>query len=251
MPSCMAGKPTHPTREACFRTTQWTEVLQARDGSDAHGRTALANLCACYWYPLYAYVRRKGKQPADAEDLAQGFLSLLLEKNRLVEVHPSKGRFRTFLLTCFDNYLHDQRDRDSALKRGGGLQVLSLDWENAETRYRYEPVDERTPDSVFEKAWAFEVLARTLGRLREQCEEKGKTKQFQSLKQFLTGEAAYGDTTEAATTLDMTEGAVRVAITRLRALYRQLLREEIAQTVASDPETIEAEYHHVAEILRG
>jgi DNA-directed RNA polymerase specialized sigma24 family protein len=125
-------------QSASFRTTQWTQVLQACEGGDgAIAQRALTNLCLKYWYPLYAYVRRRGKQPADAEDLAQGFLSQLLEKNRLAGVHPSKGKFRTFLLTCFDNYLCDQHDHECAKKRGGGQTILSLDWESAETRYAY------------------------------------------------------------------------------------------------------------------
>ncbi len=248
----MALGSSESTREARFHTTQWTQVLEACEGGiHIAAREALSNLCRCYWYPLYAYVRRKGKQRADAEDLTQGFLSELLSKNRLAQVHPSKGRFRTFLLTCFDNYIADRRDHDHAKKRGGGQPLLSLDWELAESRYAYEPVDESTPETLYERTWALEVLTRTLSRLRDQCESTGKGPQFRELKVFLTGDAAYGATQAIAETLQMNEASVRVAVNRLRTQYRNLLRQEIADTVSGDVHAIEAEYQHVADILRG
>ncbi|MEZ5328121.1 MAG: RNA polymerase subunit sigma-24 [Verrucomicrobiales bacterium] len=207
-------------------------------------------LCQCYWYPLYAYARRKGRQPADAEDVTQGFLAELLAKDRLAAVHPSKGRFRTFLLTCFDHYLCDVRDREAALKRGGGRRILSLDWEQAESRYAYEPVDNRTPEMLFEKAWAMQVLTRALHRLREQWAEAGKEAAFAELRVFLTGDAERGDARDSAARLGMSEGAMRTAINRLRGQYRELLRAEICETVAGDREAVDAEYQHVAEVLR-
>lgn len=240
-----------PTAQGRFSTTQWTQVLQACEGGEAESaKRALEGLCQCYWYPLYAYVRRKGRQPVDAEDVTQGFLAEMLAKERLAAVHPSKGKFRTFLLTCFDHYLCDVHDREAALKRGGGRRMLSLDWEQAESRYAYEPVDDRTPETLFERTWAMEVLARTLSRLREQWVESGKETAFTELRVFLTGDAERGDAKGAAARLGMSEGAMRVAINRMRAQYRQLLREEISDTVAGDLEAIDAEYQHVAEVLR-
>ena len=157
------------TRNGRFRTTQWTQVLEAcENGEETQGRRAFSGLCLNHWYPLYGYVRRKGKQPADAEDLTQGFLAQLLEKKRLADagVHRSKGKFRTFLLTCFDHYLSNQRERARAEKRGGDRTIFSLDWEHAEMRYSYEPIDHRTPEFFYERAWAYEVLTQTLGRLK-------------------------------------------------------------------------------------
>ena len=235
-----------------FGTTQWTQVLTASKGGehDEVARRALENLCRIYWFPLYGYLRRKGYQRADAEDLTQGFFVQLLEKHRLATVTPEKGKFRTFLLTCLDNHLRDEHDKRTAKKRGGDQTVLSLDWEDAESRYGIDPPDGRSPEHYFERKWAMEILARALARLREHYDESGQGELFNRLKPYLTGSAKRGQSGEISEALRMNEAAVRVAVSRLRKRYRDMLRAEIRDTVASS-EDADAEYEHVCQVLSG
>ena len=245
------GQPTTPSRGSDrFSTTQWTQVLVAVENDDPEeARKALANLCQIYWYPLYTYIRRKGKQPADAEDLTQGFLMRMLEKSWLDRVDQSKGKFRTFLLTCFDRYLYGEHDKVTARKRGGGCDIVSVDWSEAESKLALAVRDERTPEEAFDLAWATEVLRRTLEKLQEHYSETGKAHLYETLSPLLVGEAEYGQLAEAAESLAMESGAVRVASTRMRQKYRELLLAEVTQTVASR-ETAEEEYRQIGEILR-
>ena len=227
-----------------FATTHWSLVLAAGKGASPHAREALAALCATYWYPLYAYVRRQGHQPDDAQDLTQAFFARLLEKHYLQSADPERGRFRSFLLTAFKRFLSKERDRERAKRRGGGMKLLPLDFEAGERRYSLEPAHEATAEKIYEQRWALALLDRVVARLRDEFDRAGKQKAFDRLKVYLTGEAGAPGYQQAAAELGMTEGAVKVAVHRLRRRYRDLVREEIAQTVAG-PEDVDEELQHL------
>ncbi len=222
-----------------FATTHWSLVLAARDRAEPGARDALAALCAVYWYPLYAYVRRRGKNADDALDLTQAFFARLLEKDVLADVDRGKGKFRSFLLAACKHFLANEYDRERAQKRGGGRPLLSLDAADAEGRYINEPVDGVTPEKLFERRWALALLQQVMTRLRADFEARGKDRQFDHLRGFLVGEKGTGYR-KAAASLGLSEGAVKVAVHRLREKYRELLREEIGRTVGS-PEEIDDE----------
>jgi RNA polymerase sigma factor (sigma-70 family) len=216
-----------------FATTHWTVVLAAGRGDSRQADVALEELCRTYWYPLYAYVRRHGHSREDAEDLTQGFFARLLEKNYLEGITSDKGRFRAFLLVALKRFLANEWDRANTQKRGGGVIPLSLDWQDAEMRYQINPAHNLSPDKLYDRAWAVIVLERVITRLRDENGADGKAGQYEQLKPFLMvgkGEIPYG---QAAAELKMSEGAVRVAVHRLRRRYRELLRDEIAQTLAN------------------
>jgi RNA polymerase sigma-70 factor (ECF subfamily) len=237
-----------PARE--FHTTRWSVVLAAGQISTAASREALATLCRIYWYPLYAYARRQGSRPEDAQDLTQEFFTRMLERDYLRIADPERGKFRSFLLTAFKHFLAKERDRARALKRGGGSELLPLDFQAGEQRYSREPAHQATPERIFERRWALTLLDRVLSRLREEFEQAAKQRIFERLKTCLTGEKNPGDHYQAiARELQMTEGAVKVAVYRLRRRYQELLREEIAQTVAA-PEDIDDELRHLFEAVR-
>jgi RNA polymerase sigma-70 factor (ECF subfamily) len=219
-------------------------VLAAGQTATADSREALELLCRSYWYPLYAYVRRRGYPPADAQDLTQGFFCLLLEMDSLSRVQRSKGKFRSFLLASMNHFLANEWDRQQTLKRGGGLKWVSLDDETAENRYRLEPATNLTPEKIYERRWVLTLLDQALRRLREENTAAGKDLHFDSLKHLLSDEAGDGAYAELAGQLDMTPGAVAVAVHRLRQRYRELVREEIARTVAS-PADLEEELNHL------
>jgi len=195
---------------------------------------ALETLCKTYWFPLYAYLRRQGYYSYQAEDYTQAFFAALLAKHGLRLADPKRGKFRSFLLTSLKHFLSNERARARAKKRGGGRKVLSLDFDNAESQYALEPCDELSPEKLFERSWALTVLARTMARLQAEAVSTNKLKLFDHLKVYLTAEKSSVPYRDVAAELDMTEGAVRVAIHRLRRRYRELLRDEIAQTVTSD-----------------
>jgi len=221
--------------------TRWTVVLAAaRQENPEPAMRALAELCQTYWPPLYAYVRRQGCDPHKAEDLTQEFFSRLLAKNYLADADPGKGKFRSFLLASLKHFLANERDRARAQKRGGGQTVVALDALSAEARSRLEPVDNSSPDKAFDKQWALTVLDQALKRLRMEFAEAGKEEFFDELKQFLTGDTPAQTHAEIGVKCGLTEGAMKVAVHRLRRRYRALLREEVAQTVAA-PDEIEAE----------
>jgi DNA-directed RNA polymerase specialized sigma24 family protein len=222
-----------------FATTHWSLVLAARDRAEPGAGDALASLCALYWYPLYAYVRRRGKTADDALDLTQAFFARLLEKDFLAAVDRGKGKFRSFLLAACKHFLANEYDRARARKRGGGRPLLSLDAADAEGRYCNEPADGVTPEKLFERRWALALLQQVMTRLRTDYEAKGKERQFDHLRGFLVGEKGIGYC-KAAVVLGLSEGAVKVAVHRLREKYRELLREEIGRTVGS-PEEIDDE----------
>jgi DNA-directed RNA polymerase specialized sigma24 family protein len=231
-----------------FATTHWSVVVAARR-NDLGARTALEILCHSYWYPLYAYVRRRGSSPEDAADLIQDFFAYFLEKDALAAADQERGRFRTFLLTALQRFTGKHRRRTAALKRGGGRRRLSLDLSAGEARYRLEPFHELTAEVVYERRWAMTLLERAFDRLQAHWAAKGQDAVFQRLRGFLTGSRGGPGYAHLAIELNMSEAAVKVAVHRLRRRYRELLREEIAHTVQSAME-VEEELDHLFDILR-
>lgn len=236
--------------ERHFATTRWSIVFAAQqEGTDA-AETALATLCETYWFPLYGYVRRQGFQPAEAQDLTQAFFARLLEKNDLQDVGRERGKFRSFLLVSLKHFLSNQRDYRQAAKRGGGRQPLSLDFAGAEQRYLHDPADRRTPESEFNRQWALTLIDRVRATLQEQWQTAGKSEQFVRLAPYLTGVRSPATYREIGEAFGMSEGAVKVAVHRLRQRFGQLLREEIAQTVGTDDE-VEDEVRQLFDAVRG
>jgi RNA polymerase sigma factor (sigma-70 family) len=231
-------------REAVFVTTHWSLVLSAQNRSSPRSAAALESLCRAYWYPLYAYARRAGQNPADAEDLTQGFFARLLEKDYLKSATRYKGRFRTFLLVAFKRYSADEWDRQHAQKRGGFASSISIDQESAESRYASEPAHHLQPDVLFDRQWARTLLERTLSRLQDEYVGTGRAKLFELLRSCLAGEESALPYSHIAARLDLTEAAVKMAVHRLRTRYREILAEEIAGTVSS-PEEVEEEIRHL------
>src|SRR6185369_9011602 len=182
--------PANPVRDDSsatsrgFHTTHWTVVLAAREKDGTVAREALASLCSTYWYPLYAFIRRRGSSPHEAEDLTQEFFFHFLERHALGRVQPAAGKFRSFLLACLKNFLANERERAHAQRRGGGQSLLPLSGSDAETRYSLEPADQRTPEAVFERRWAFAVLERTMTELRHEYATAGKSELFEALQGF-------------------------------------------------------------------
>ena len=232
-----------------FATTHWSVVLAAQEDDSTEARKALAALCEAYWEPLYAFVRRQGYNPDDACDFTQGYFARLLEKKYLSSVHPTKGRFRSFLLVSLRHFLSDERDRERALKRGGEKTIVSMDAEDAETGYRLQPSDHLTPETLFERRWAQTVVTRALDRLRKQYRARGKEALFNELRPLLTGEDEAVPGRQAANTLGISEGAVRVAIHRLRQRFGAALREEVAETVS--PSEVDSEIRHLLTVIGG
>jgi len=240
----MPPETTHPepAEAARFAQTRWSMVVAAAGGDSTKARRALEHLCGTYWYPLYAFVRREGHGADDAQDLTQEFFARLLEKNWLDAVDREKGKFRSFLLAAMRHFLANEWDRAHRLKRGGGQAVLSLDAESAEARYALEPADRMTADRIFERRWALTLLEQVLVRLRKEFAAVGKDRLFEELKAALTGEKI--PYAEIAARLNLNEGAVRVAVHRLRLRYRDLIRAEIAETVAGE-DGVDAEVQHL------
>jgi RNA polymerase sigma-70 factor (ECF subfamily) len=224
-------------------------VLAAQDASTTRARDALASLCETYWYPLYAYLRRRGSTADEAQDLTQGFFTRLLDKGWVSAADPARGRFRAFLLTALKHYAANERDRARTAKRGGKVRQLSLDADAAEARYRLEPTDLETPERLYERGWAITLLNRTLARLRAEYERAGKAELFDRLKGCLTGEEPGPTYAEIGQALRMSEGAVKVAAHRMRKRFGRLIRDEIAQTVADDRD-IEEEIQHLFEAVQ-
>lgn len=223
-----------------FATTRWS-VVCAAGREDSAARSALASLCEIYWYPLYAFLRRRGCSREEAEDVTQAFFARLLERGWVRSADRNRGRFRTFLLTALSRSLGKERDKWRAVKRGGGRMQLSIDFDEGESRYRLEPVDDQTPDRLFERRWAMTVLDRVLVRLEDEyADEPARTVRFAALKPLMTAAPEAVPYAIVAERLGMSESAVKVAVHRLRKRYRELLRDEVAQTV-SDPSAIEQE----------
>ncbi|MBI2928084.1 MAG: sigma-70 family RNA polymerase sigma factor [Verrucomicrobia bacterium] len=248
MPSDPQNDDSSTAPASVFATTRWTVVLAAREGEGTQAREALETLCRAYWYPLYAFLRRDGQSPEDAEDLTQAFFARLLERNYLAQVGREKGRFRSFLLATLKHFLCDEHDKERAQKRGGGSEVISLDAASAEERYQLEPADERSPDKLFERRWAMTVLDQAAARLREIYAAEGKAILYDELKPFLSGDKNVPPYAEVATRLGLGEGAVKSAIHRLRLRQRELIREQVANTVSTAAE-IDDEIRHLIAVL--
>lgn len=235
---------------ARFATTRWTVVLAAGRGADAGAADALATMCQTYWYPVYAFVRRRGHNPEDAQDLTQAFFARLLEKDAVRAADPGRGRFRSFLLSSVQNFLANERDEAAAQKRGGGRPAISLDPSTAESRYAVEPAHELTPEKLFDRRWALTQLDLCLDELRGDYARRGQGHVFARLQPFLGGDVPGGSYAPAAAELGMSESAVKVAVHRLRQRYRELLRRQILQTVAS-PDEVDEEVRHLFAALAG
>ena len=217
-----------------FATTHWSVVLQAGQPGAPGYQQALETLCRGYWFPLYAYLRRHGYDSHQAEDCTQAFFCKVLEKQVLRLADSKRGRFRSFLLATLKNFLADERDRARAQKRGGGRKLLSIDFNEAENQYALEPADRLSPEKLFDKSWALTVLERTMACLKTELARKNKKELFDHLKIYLTAEKGSIPYRDTAAELNMTEAAVRTAVHRLRRHYRKSLRDEIAQTVATE-----------------
>jgi RNA polymerase sigma-70 factor (ECF subfamily) len=237
--------PATDSSSSVFATTHWSNILAAKQ-SDTHAAEALQTLCQNYWYPLYAWVRREGHPPHTAQDLTQEFFASLLEKEWLQSVGPEKGRFRTFLLVAMKRFLINEWHKMAAAKRGGNITHVPLDSEEAERRFAAEP--ELAPDATYERRWAMTLLEQTLTALEEEFASSGKADDFHAMKACLTmdrGEISYAD---LAKQTGSNEGAMRVAVHRMRKHYRSLFREHIAATLA-DGEDVETEMRHVVSVL--
>ena len=217
-----------------FATTHWSVVLAAGRPKSAGYRQALETLCQTYWFPLYAYLRRNGYDCHRAQDYTQAFFTGLLTKGGLDLVDPKRGKFRSFLLASLKHFVSNERARARAKKRGGDRKALSLNFDNAENQYALEPRDDLSPEKLFERSWALTVLERTMARLQVEAVNTSKQELFERLKSYLTADKSPIPYRDTAKELNITEGAVRVAVHRLRKRYRELLRDEIAQTVTSD-----------------
>jgi RNA polymerase sigma-70 factor (ECF subfamily) len=228
-----------------FPTTRWSLIVASRQRPTTQARDALAHLCASYWYPLYVFVRRRSARIEDAQDLTQSFFACLLEKEYLKDFERERGRFRAFLLAAFRHFIANERDRERTQKRGGGKVPISLDMQEAERRYLLDPGHDVTPEKLYERRWAMTLLDRALERLRQ---ESRHLSQFDQLKVFLTGEPAGVSYSAMAAELGMSEGALKVAVHRLRRKFREVLRAEIADTVAS-PEEVKEEMQYLLSVV--
>ena len=239
------GLPKSPV----FATTRWSVVVNAGDARSPRQSDALAQLCTTYWYPLYAFIRRQGASPHEAQDHTQEFFARLLERNYLDRADREKGKFRWFLLGALKHFLANERERERAVKRGGGQFHIPLDEIMAEKRYQLEPSTDATPEKLFERAWATTLLARVREQLREHYQNAGKRERFEHLESFLPGDQPKRSYAEVAQTLEVSEGALRVELHRMKDTYRQLLRTEIAHTVAT-PTEIDEELRHLIAVMQ-
>jgi RNA polymerase sigma factor (sigma-70 family) len=240
---------TEDLAQGRFNTTHWSIVLACSGENDANqAREALAKLFQTYWYPLYAYTRRRGYGEQDAQDLVQAFCVHLQEKHALAKADPQRGKFRTFLLSSLQNFLANEKARAHAQKRGGGHEIIFLDAEDARTRYRLEPAHKLTPEAIFEMRWAHAVLEETLTGLRADFVARGKERLFNGLASFLTFDEPGDSYQQAATRLGLPLSAIKTTVHRLRQDYRTKLREEIGRTVSA-PDEIEDELLHLRKVL--
>lgn len=237
-----------PRTAARFDTTHWSVVLASRDRASPESVEAWDRLCRAYWYPLYAFVRRQGFGPADAEDLTQGFFTRLLQRDAFASVCPERGRFRSFLLVALKHYLANQREQAEAHKRGGGTGRVPLDTSLGETLYQAEPASLAPGERLFERRWALTLLRRALDRLRSEAAAAGKDAEFDHLKGLLTAAEPAIPMAQVAARFGCSEGAARVAVHRLRRRFRDLFRAEIAATVAEATQ-IDEEIRHLVDVL--
>jgi RNA polymerase sigma factor (sigma-70 family) len=219
-----------------FASTRWSLVVAAGQKASPESAAALESLCRLYWYPLYAYARRRLPNAEDAQDLTQAFFAQLLDKGYLRQADPQRGRFRSFLLTAFKHFIANEQERADAQKRGGGRKLIGLDFDNGEQRFHQEPSHDATPEALFERGWALTLLEKSLHRLREELTGAGKEPLFESLKGMLTTDQTARPYSEIAADLGMSVEALKVAVHRLRRRYGELVRDEIAQTVSTTEE---------------
>lgn len=248
MENHLPNKPHH-TAQGVFLTTRWSRVILAGDSSSESAHEALSDLCRDYWRPLYHFARRKGHAPEDAQDLTQGFIMGLLEKNGIASADRGRGRFRTFLISAFCNFLAKEYRDQSALKRGGGQRIISLD-EEPEAGFSKEAIHGMTPELEYERTWAFALLERVMARLREEYVQAGRTRFFELMQPHLSGAAGRPGYARLGEELAMSESAITAAMHRMRRRYGVLLREEIAATVAT-PEEVEDELRHLMNVVSG
>jgi len=248
-PTITAGSPSE--QGGWFTTTHWSIVLTARDPACPQAADALEKLCRSYWYPLYAFVRRQGHDESSAKDLTQGFFARLLEKNYLAHVVQDKGKFRSFLLASLKHYMADERDKERAQKRGGGHIIISLDETAGEDRYRAEPVDVMDAEKLYERRWALTLLDQAKERLQEEYLKAGKLQLYHRFQAMEAGGGAGSPPcAEVAVMLGLSESGLRTAVFRLRQRYRELVREEVAQTVSS-PQEVDEEIRHLILVVGG
>lgn len=232
-----------------FPPTRWTDIVAAVGGEGSTAASdALNRLCGAYWYPIYAYIRRKGHSDADAKDLAQGFFSHILERNLLGSADRTKGKFRSFLLGSLNYFMANRKDFEQAKKRGGGAICISLDETIGEERYALEPADNLSPEKLFERRWALDIQEQAIHHLHEEYRRQGKEPLFKQLRPFLTDQTDAGDYAAVARALHMTPGAVTTAAKRLRGRYGEFITAEVARTVAN-PEEIPSEKRYICEVL--
>ena len=236
------------SRSGKFQTTNWSAVLAAGDTAIPGARESLEKLCKMYWYPLYAFVRRLGRSPEEAQDLTQGFFAYMLQSRLISKADPDAGRFRSFLLASLKNFLAHEHERATALKRGGGSVVFSLHEFEPEERLKHEPADAATPEQIFDRRWAMQQIENGLRRLEDDYARSGRGPLFDLLKEYVWGDKNTLSLAEIATRLDLTEEAVKKAVQRLRQRFRDFLRAEIAQTVAT-PDQIDDELRHLRAAL--
>jgi RNA polymerase sigma-70 factor (ECF subfamily) len=248
MASPSDGVAPSPKAAGLFVTTHWTVVLQAGSAESPQAAAALEQLCRAYWYPLYAYLRRTGYGPQDAEDLVQGFFLHLLRCEILKSVQREGGHFRSFLLATLKHFLSDEKDKAAAQKRGGAHRFISWEQDQAEEQFLREPMDIESAERLFERRWALTLLERALSRLRAECVAAGTGERFARLKGFVSGEQGPMSYAEAASQLGLSVSAVKSLIFRLRRRYYTLVREEVSQTVA-DPGEVEAELRHLLAVF--
>jgi len=230
-----------------FATTHWSVVLAAKEVDSPSVQEALEKLCCTYWYPLYVYVRRQGNSPEDAQDLTQIFFSRLLEKNCFAKADRDRGKFRTFLLRSLKNFLVNEWKRAGRLKRGGDLTFLSIDANVAEDRYATEPANESNPDAAYEQRWAVTLIEHVLATLRREYSAVDKARLFEELKGSVWGDKNTAPYAEIAGRLNLAEGTVKVAVHRLRQRFRELLRAEVAHTVAR-PDDVDDELRYLISV---
>jgi RNA polymerase sigma-70 factor (ECF subfamily) len=247
MPDSRLPAPDEGPRE--FHTTRWSRVILAGDPSQPTAHEALASLCQDYWRPLYYFARRMGPSPEDAQDLTQGFIAGLLEQNGIARANRERGRFRSFLIGAFCHFLANYRRGQSALKRGGDQVLVSLDAES-EAGFPVQAIDGMTPELEFERTWALALLERVMGRLREEYAQAERLPLFEAMQPHLSGAAGRPGYARLAQELGMSEGAITMAMHRMRRRYGELLREEIAATVTT-PEEVEDELRHLMNVVSG
>ena len=236
------GQPAEAARG--FHTTHWSVVLAAGEEGSPQAATALSRLCQTYWFPVYAFIRKRGHSPEQAQDFTQDFFAGFLERNYVAKAARDRGRFRVFLMSSIENFLHNEHDRAQAQKRGGRQKLLSLDYVEAEERYQFEPVEDSDPARIFEQQWAATLLETVLNRLRQEFGAEGRVGLFEDLQAHLWGDADSIPYSSLAQKSGLTEGNIKTIAHRLRQRYRALLREEIAQTVAM-PSEVDDEIRHL------